>query len=469
MTKSSNFSCLHAFLAFLLVSCNQLEGKVGQLVFDKGEAPGKLSGVVDFPKKSLFIDESESIQDFVFKEMNIKSASIEMFYTAPLVNGFETLTNMLSFKSKAKLKKGGIVFEKGEVEVDGQKLKNVDCDNVFDFNYNQTQSIAFVSTRRFYNLSSCQGDGLVQFSPNFIGKRELPGKNWYDLDADKQMGWEFTRDYLAENKDKIISANHPASLYLQEVMERIASVSDMPEIEPKVYLINADVKNAFALPGGYVFVFRGLLESSPTEASLVGVLGHEWGHVTSRHGTENMTRAKKVLVTSVLAGLALSVGGEIEDNDVLRIAGPLVAGLGIGSGYLHILNKGRDAELEADSLGAQYAWSIGYDPIGLSQLFAEFKKNQSASASALEKLLSTHPDHDLRIKKINSYAKLFFPKRTNLVFSTDQYMTVLDSLKGLPIIREIESVNLANKFVQSVDAMVKSQLLKSVVREVRGR
>ena len=114
------------------------------------------------------------------------------------------------------------------------------------------------------------------------------------------------------------------TVYLQRQMDKIANVADVPRtshkknnigqemnIRPKVHVVNADVLNAFALPGGNIYVFRGLLERAESIDSVMGVLGHEWAHVTARHGTKNVSRSIKMIYGSLIIYGILNIWADL--------------------------------------------------------------------------------------------------------------------------------------------------------------
>jgi predicted Zn-dependent protease len=162
--------------------------------------------------------------------------------------------------------------------------------------------------------------------------------------------------------------------------------------------LDSDVINAFALPGGKVFMSRGLLEQLNSEAALAGVLGHEIGHVTGRHIDERISHAMVAQgLGSVASAAAGGAGGWAE---VI----PLVVGVG-GQGYL--LKFGRDQESQADELGLKYMVKTGYDPQGMADVMRVLIK--ASEGSSQWEMLSTHPDPQRRLADIlaridNEYA-----------------------------------------------------------------
>lgn len=149
-------------------------------------------------------------------------------------------------------------------------------------------------------------------------------------------------------------------------------------------VLDSEILNAFALPGGHVFVSRGLLAKFDNEAQLAGVLGHEIGHVTARHVDERMSQV-------MTANLAISGVGAASSSDLA-----IIAANAIGKGTL--LKFNRDQEQEADMQGLKYMTKAMYDPTGMLQVL-EVLAEASKGSRQLE-ILSTHPDPERRIKTV---------------------------------------------------------------------
>lgn len=367
----------------------------------------------------------------------------------------ESETNLENKKEVAIIKGSispGKEFKDGEAEVVDEKSMKADisCSNVIKSSLKGDQLI--IDTSAFKNLSDCGGKDISLYSANYVGKRKVDdGANWFSMADDERMGREYAEQFIAENSSTVLPKDHPTTIYMQEKMDIIAKNSDMPNLRPKVRVINADVLNAFALPGGYVFVFRGLMEKSPSEAALLGVLGHEWAHVTARHGTRGMTRALKTMTIAVSVALVAQVWAEVTDDKVKKIVLPLIgAGTVIGA-QLKLLSKGRDQEMEADRLGSQYAVLSGYHPRGIGDMFETFKRESGGGGStSLEKILSSHPDHDTRIGRNHVYSALFFQGRPDYISTSVGYEHALAALTGEALPPQSQSVQLASAFINGL-------------------
>jgi|GEM_PF-2748712 len=336
----------------------------------------------------------------------------------------------------------------------------ISCGNLFSVRgENRKLEISFLG---FRSLSDCVGKYVGTSDPMTIGTRNVSvGKNDYTEAQDLAMGNEYAAQFISENAGSILSADHPATVYAQQMMNHIAEASDRPDIRPSVHVINADVLNAFALPGGNVFVFRGLIESSRSEAEVVGVLGHEWGHVTARHGTKNMTKARstmKKMLIGALIGIGINLAGQIDDNIWLRVIGEATTKLSINGGVLYMLQKGRDAEHEADRIGSQYAWKINFEPWGLSDMFTVFMGRYGDNRA--EEMYASHPALSNRIANILNLSAFFYPTKPTYIHTTPDFENMKSVLARLPRPVQSESVRVGNAFADNVQKKTDAEIQK---------
>ena len=158
--------------------------------------------------------------------------------------------------------------------------------------------------------------------------------------------------------------------YVAGIGERLAAVSELPDLDFTFTLLNSDVVNAFALPGGYVYVTRGLLALADDEAELAGVLAHEIGHVTARHSAQRYSRGVLaqggVVVGSILAGV---LGG--------GAAADLAQQAGGAGAQAYLAGYSRDQEFQADELGVRYLARAGYDPAAMSSFLDKLGRNDA--------------------------------------------------------------------------------------------
>ncbi len=176
--------------------------------------------------------------------------------------------------------------------------------------------------------------------------------------------------------------------YVIEIGRKLAAQTegDNPTLPWEFALLDSDVINAFAIPGGKVFVSRGLAARMTNEAQMAGVLGHEIGHVTARHINEKMTRSTLANAGLGIIGVAIGAGGDA------------IAGLADQAVQLTLLSYDRGQESEADELGMRYMTKVGYNPIGQLQLMQILKA--AAGEGKQPEFMSTHPLPDTRIKRI---------------------------------------------------------------------
>lgn len=174
--------------------------------------------------------------------------------------------------------------------------------------------------------------------------------------------------------------------YVDRVGRSLAQYTeaDGPSLPWEFIVLDSDVINAFALPGGKVFISRGLLVKFDNEAQVAGVLGHEIGHVTAQHTDERITQATGINIIAQGAGIA-------SNSELIA----QVVGMG-GQGYL--LKFNRDQESEADILGVRYMVKAGYDPRGMLEVL-EVLREASASGQQPE-FLATHPHPETRLKTV---------------------------------------------------------------------
>lgn len=202
--------------------------------------------------------------------------------------------------------------------------------------------------------------------------------------------------------------------YVEDVGRRLAAVSERPDLPWQFRVVDDPTPNAFALPGGYIFVTRGLATLLTTEAQLAAVLGHEIGHVTARHSVAQMSRAQ-------LAQLGLGLG---------MVLSPDIAQLGdlLGSGLqLLFLKYGRDDERQSDELGFRYMLETGYDVEQVDDVFrALLAAGEQAGASPLPSWLSSHPTEAERIRNAEARVAALGSPPAELRVERDAYLDAID-------------------------------------------
>lgn len=210
--------------------------------------------------------------------------------------------------------------------------------------------------------------------------------------SELEKGKELHEDMI---KEQPVYQDAELAAYVNRVGQRLAKVSHRPELEYTFTVIDSPDINAFALPGGYVYINRGLMTFLTSEAQLAAVLGHEIGHITARHAVRQQTagRATNVLTGAATVASVLTTGTNVLGETAGLFGGALV------SGY------GREMELEADGLGAEYLQKAGYDPnamvevIGVLKNHEDFMKKTANRGPAYHGLFATHPRNDTRLKE----------------------------------------------------------------------
>jgi len=228
-------------------------------------------------------------------------------------------------------------------------------------------------------------------NPLLIGNRDLNTDriNIYSLDQEIALGHEF-----AVEVDRMVKlVNDPlVTEYVHRVGQNIALHSDA-RMPFTIKIIDSDEVNAFALPGGYLYVNRGLLEAADSEAELVGVMAHCIGHVAARHGLEQ--ESKNNLINYSLPWLS----SQGESDYVYRGCGLSIP--------LAFLKFSRRAEAEADQLGAQYMWASGYDPQAMGDFFEKLQLKEEGKPGTVTRLFSRHLMTGVRIAKVNRLVTRF--------------------------------------------------------------
>jgi len=204
--------------------------------------------------------------------------------------------------------------------------------------------------------------------------------------------------------------------YIQELGAKLAAGSERPQLDWTFTVLDDPVVNAMALPGGYIYVNRGILAHFNSEAELASVLGHEIGHVTARHSVEQISRSQ-------LAQLGLGVAA-IASEDFRPYAG--LAGQGVG---LLFLKFGRDDERQSDHLGLRYMTRAGYDPAEMPKVFDTLDRlSQAQVGGGTPQWLSTHPDPGNRVADMTARIAELPPEQRGGTVGREAYLHRLENL-----------------------------------------
>ncbi|MCY7375780.1 MAG: M48 family metallopeptidase [Pyrinomonadaceae bacterium] len=249
-------------------------------------------------------------------------------------------------------------------------------------------------------------------------------KNKYKVQDDVKAGRDAARQ--VEQQMPILN-DAEATRYLAQVGERLVRTIPpefrQPSFDYTFKIVNARDINAFALPGGPMFVNRGMIEAAAREGEMAGVMAHEIAHVALRHGTAGATKAQNP--TAQLPAIGGAILGAILGGTLGGIA--QTAGQ-IGSGAI-ITSYSREYETQADILGAQIMANAGYDPRDLANMFRTIER-ESGGGSRGPVWLSSHPNPGNRYENINREAQLL--RVNNPVGNTAQFERIQSKLKRMP-------------------------------------
>ena len=267
--------------------------------------------------------------------------------------------------------------------------------------------------------------------PSMIGKRKINGGfiNWMAMGMEKEVA---LGRYLASEIDREAKFVDDPQIteYVNRVGQNIVLHSDA-KVPFTIMVIDSDEVNAFALPGGFFYVNKGLILAADNEAELAGVMAHEIAHVAARHAVEN--QAKATLAEYGLLAGSIFLGGI--PGMIINNAGPLAALLGF-------MKFSRDAEAEADKLGVQYLYAAGYDPNALATMFEKLAAKNKKKPGFLSKAFSTHPQPpERRAASLALVAR--FPEREEYAISTSEFQKVKGRLMRMSNAKASTAGNIA--------------------------
>ncbi|MBZ5700565.1 MAG: M48 family metalloprotease [Acidobacteriia bacterium] len=253
-----------------------------------------------------------------------------------------------------------------------------------------------------------------------IGFRVIAADQEKDIKAGQEAVEQLKRQGMMpkEVEDKAIVD------YVTAVAERVAAHSDL-RVPLHVTVLNTKEINAFALPGGYLFIERGLLEAAENESQLAGVIAHELAHVTARHAHKLITRATiaSIFYQAAQVAAVILTGGIVGIGLYYALQYGFF-GLGLVLN-LKLLGVSREYELEADQLGIQYAWSSGYDPRGYIQFFDKIATREGYVNGV--SWFRTHPPFYQRM--VDSEREiLFLPAKEEMIEQTSAFEEMKKSL-----------------------------------------
>ena len=253
-------------------------------------------------------------------------------------------------------------------------------------------------------------------NPEMIGKRNINKHqiNFYSLEKEVAIGRQFARE--VDQSAKLVEDPIVVE-YINKVGQNLVLHSDA-KVPFTIKVVDSDEVNAFALPGGFFYVNKGLILEADNEAELAGPMAHEIAHVCARHGVEQASKGQIVQWGSLPLMFLGGWGG---------FAARQAASLAIPMGFLKF---SRGAEDEADVLGAQYMWASGYDPHALASFFEKLQAKDKKKPGTLARIFSTHPMTADRIQNVNGLISRF-PDRSEYTLNTSEFNQVKNRLISL--------------------------------------
>jgi predicted Zn-dependent protease len=249
-----------------------------------------------------------------------------------------------------------------------------------------------------------------------IGNRDVgKGVNFYSIEREIALGKDLAQQ--VERSSKLVD-DPVVNEYVNRLGQNLVRNSDA-KVPFTIKVIDSDVVNAFALPGGFFFVNSGLILRADSEAELAAVMAHETAHVAARHGTKDATKGQ-IFQLATIPLILLGPGG--------------MAGYGLYQGLnvaipLSFLKFSRDHEYEADYLGLQYMYKAGYDPNAFVSFFEKIEAEEKRRPGTVSPLFETHPPTPDRVAAIQKEIANVLPQRDSYVVTTSEFDAVKERLR----------------------------------------
>ncbi|MGB8542057.1 MAG: M48 family metallopeptidase [Candidatus Acidiferrales bacterium] len=267
---------------------------------------------------------------------------------------------------------------------------------------------------------------------NAIGNRSVGhGLNFYSLEHEIALGKQLSQE--VEKQAKFI--NDPVvNEYVNRVGQNLVRNSDA-QVPFTIKVIDSDVVNAFALPGGFFYVNSGLILHADEESELAGVMAHEIAHVCARHGTKQATKGDIIQIGAMVATIFIPytwAGYAIYQG--MQFAIPLT-----------FLRFTRENEAEADYLGLQYMYKAGYDPNAFVSFFEKVQADEKKQPGTIPKVFSTHPPTPDRIVKAQNEIATILPARDEYIVTTSEFDTVKRRLQMIEMNMKVDDKKNPNR------------------------
>ncbi|MCZ2080361.1 MAG: M48 family metalloprotease [Bryobacteraceae bacterium] len=252
--------------------------------------------------------------------------------------------------------------------------------------------------------------------PDMIGERDIAkGVNFYSIEKEMALGKQLAEE--VERQSRVVD-DPVVSEYVNRLGQNLVRNSDA-KVPFTIKVLDSGEVNAFALPGGYLFVNTGLIERTESEAQLAGVLAHEIAHVAARHGTRQATRGRIINIATIPLIFMGGWAGYIANQ---------AAGIAVPLGFLKF---SRGFEEEADLYGIQYLYKAGYDPTAFVDFFEKLQTLEKKKPGTLAKVFSSHPMTGDRIKDAQEYMSTELAPREEYVVTTSEYEEVKARVEAL--------------------------------------
>src|SRR5215831_15703419 len=258
-----------------------------------------------------------------------------------------------------------------------------------------------------------------------IGNRSVSCHlQFFSLEKEMALGKSLAQE--VEKSSKLID-DPIVTEYVNRVGQNLVRNSDA-KVPFTIKVVDSDVINAFAFPGGFFYVNSGLILRAQEESELAGVMAHEISHVTARHGTKQATKADIIQIGAMAAMIFVPYGW---------------AGYGIYEGMnlaipLTFLKFSRDAEREADFLGIQYMYKAGYDPNAYVTFFERIQADEKRRPGSIPKFFSTHPPTPERIELAQKEIARILPDKDEYIVTTSEFDSVKSRLRNVMFARKVQ-------------------------------
>ena len=262
-----------------------------------------------------------------------------------------------------------------------------------------------------------------------IGNRKVAGWDWYSIESEIRMGKEYATQIEASLK---MVTDPTINEYVNRVGQNLVRNSDA-KVPFTIKVVDSDVINAMALPGGFFYVNSGLILAADNEAELAGVMAHEIAHVAARHTTRQLTRYQFINYASLPL---IFVGGGI------GLAAREAAGIGIPMTFLKF---SRGFEAEADYLGIQYMYKAGYDPNEFVNFFEKIQAQEKKKPGSMARVFTDHPQTPDRITKSQEEIATILPAKEQYIETTSEFNDMKARLAAIENRHKVDDANNPNK------------------------